>query len=253
MSSIKKYEEIIKSIPVKKHSVIVRKENWIKNDSLHTRLTKEGQFQNNNDDLLNTLKTIFKNAQNGQIEISREDIFKEKNLEKNLEKKLEKKLIMVLLWGYPTGGRGNNIANILNERKQFIKKLKNTLKDKKNSITQDDYKKLKFKDENTKKLKFKGLGLSTMSKILYFFEVKIDNNPCLIFDTQILLSLQKNNIDEFKNVDWEQADEKEEKYFEYLRIVNTISKEKLKKSKIKPEAIELFLFHYNMHFKLEKK
>lgn len=92
-----------------------------------------------------------------------------------------------------------------------------------------------------------------MSKILYFFEVEIDNNPCLIFDTQILLSLQKNNIDEFKNVDWEQADEKEEKYFEYLRIVNTISKEKLKNSKIEPEAIELFLFHYNMHFKLEKK
>ena len=160
---------------------------------------------------------------------------------------------MVLLWGYPTGGRGNNIANILNERKQFIKKLNNILKDKKNSIAQDDYKKLKFKDENTKKLKFKGLGLSTMSKILYFFKVKIDNNPCLIFDTQILKSLQKNNIDEFKNVDWEQADEKEEKYFEYLRIVNTISKEKLKNSKIEPEAIELFLFHYNMHFKLEKK
>ena len=251
MSSIKKYEEIIKSIPVRNHSVIVRKENWIKNDSLHTRLTKNNQFQNNNDDLLNTLKTIFENAQNGQIEISREDIFKEK-------KDLEKKLIMVLLWGYPTGGRGNNIANILNERKQFIEELNNTLKDKKkkdkkNSITQDDYKNLNPKDENTKKLRFKGLGLSTMSKILYFFEVKIDNNPCLIFDTQILLSLQKNNIDEFKNVDWEQADEKEEKYFEYLRIVNTISKEKLKKSKIKPEAIELFLFHYNMHFKLEKK
>ena len=153
---------------------------------------------------------------------------------------------MVLLWGYPTGGRGNNVANILNERKQFIQKLNDTLKDKKNSITQDDYKKLNTKGKNKKEW----LGLSTMSKILYFFEVKIDKNPCLIFDTQILLSLQKNNIDEFKNVDWEQT---KEKYFEYLRIVNTISKEKLNNSKIKPEAIELFLFHFNMHFKLEKK
>lgn len=45
MSSIKNYEEIIKSIPVKKHSVIVRKENWIKDDSLHTRLTKKISFK----------------------------------------------------------------------------------------------------------------------------------------------------------------------------------------------------------------
>lgn len=83
MSSIKKYEEIIKAIPVTKHSVIVRKENWIKNDSLHTRLTKNNQFQNNNDDLLNTLQTIFENAQNEQIEISRKDIFDEKDFEKS--------------------------------------------------------------------------------------------------------------------------------------------------------------------------
>lgn len=240
MSSIKIYEEIIKPIRVRNHSVIVRKENWIKNDSLHTRLTKNEEFQNNNDDLLNTLKTIFENAQNGQIEISRADILNETDH--------EKKLIMVLLWGYPTGGRGSNIANILNEREIIIQKLRAILK---GNITQDEYKKLYYYEgENHKKVKLKGLGLSTMSKILYFFEVKIDNNPCLIFDTQILLSLQKNNIDEFMNVDWKQTDEK---YFEYLRIVNKISKEKLKDSKIKPEAIELFLFHYNMHFKLEKK
>ena len=241
MSSIKKYEEIIKSIPVKKHSVIVRKENCIKQNSLISRLTKKNNFPNNNNDLLDILQSIFKNAQNGQIEISREDIFNEEDL--------EKKLIMVLLWGYPTGGRGNNIANILNERKQFIKNLIDTTNGK-NSITQDDYNKLYRRVENNRSIRFKGLGLSTMSKILYFFEVKIDKNPCLIFDTQILLSLQKNNIDEFKNVDWEQT---KEKYFEYLKIVNTISKEKLNNSKIKPEAIELFLFHFNMHFQLEKK
>ena len=81
MSSIKKYEEIIKSIPVRNHSVIVRKENWIKNDSLHTRLTKNNQFQNNNDDLLNTLKTIFINAQNGKSKFHVKT-FSRKNIEK---------------------------------------------------------------------------------------------------------------------------------------------------------------------------
>lgn len=234
MSSIKKYEEIIKAIPVRNHSVIVRKENWIKQNSLISRLTKKNNFPNNNNDLLDILQSIFKNAQNGQIEISREDIFKEEDL--------EKKLIMILLWGYPTGGRGNNIANILNERDILIQNLKCIQK---KNITQEEYKKLYYSGE---KVKLKKLGLSTMSKILYFFEVKIDKTPCLIFDTQILLSLQKNNIDEFKNVDWEQTDEK---YFEYLEILNRIPKEILNNSAIKPEAIELFLFHYNMHFKLK--
>lgn len=196
MSSIKKYEEIIKSILVKKHSVIVRKENWIKNDSLHTRFTKDNQFQNNNDDLLNTLKTIFENAQNGKIEISREDIFKEKDF--------EKKLIMVLLWGYPTGGRGNNIADILYSRNELIPRISDFIENHKKMINRKDFKNLFYtQNKNGKKgKKIKGIGLSTMSKILYFFEIKIDNNPCLIYDSQICLSLPKNQIDEFYDYPW---------------------------------------------------
>lgn len=176
MSSIKKYEEIIKSIPVRNHSVIVRKENWIKNDSLHTRLTKNNQFQNNNDDLLNTLKAIFENAQNGQngqIEISREDIFKEKDR--------EKKLIMVLLWGYPTGGRGNNIADILYSRNELIPRISDFIENNEKKINSKVFKNLFYtQNKNGEKgEKIKGIGLSTMSKILYFFEIKIDNNPCV--------------------------------------------------------------------------
>lgn len=237
MSSIKKYEEIIKAIPVRNHSVIVRKENWIKNDSLHTRLTRNNNFPNNNEDLLNILQTIFKDAKNGQIEISRADILTEDDL--------EKKLIKILLWGYPTGGRKNNIANILNAREKLIQNLKSILKGN-NNITPTEYANLYYEDNNKEQDRLMGLGLSTMSKILYFFKVKINNNPCLIFDSQIILSLQKNNIDEFKNVDWKRTDEK---YFEYLEIVNKLQKEKLKNSKIKPESIELFLFHFNMHFR----
>ncbi len=243
MSSIKKYEEIIKSIPVRNHSVIVRKENWIKNDSLHTRLTKNNQFQNNNDDLLNTLKAIFENAQNGQngqIEISREDIFKEKDR--------EKKLIMVLLWGYPTGGRGNNIADILYSRNELIPRISDFIENNEKKINSKVFKNLFYtQNKNGEKgEKIKGIGLSTMSKILYFFEIKIDNNPCLIYDSQIHLSLQRNQIDEFYDYPWKKN---YASFFHYLEVINKCSEE----IKTEPEAIELFLFHYNMHFKLEKK
>ena len=240
MSSIKKYEEKIKSIPVRNHSVIVRKENWIKNDSLHTRLTKNNQFQNNNDDLLNTLKTIFINAQNGQIEISREDIFKEEHR--------EKKLIMVLLWGYPTGGRGNNIADILYSRNELIPRISDFKENHEKMINSKDFKNLFYtQNKNGEKgEKIKGIGLSTMSKILYFFEIKIDNNPCLIYDSQIRLSLQRNQIDEFYEYPWKKN---YASFFHYLEVINKCSEE----IKTEPDALELFLFHYNMHFKLEKK
>lgn len=239
MSSIKKYEEIIKSIPVRNHSVIVRKENWIKNDSLHTRLTKEGQFQNNNDDLLNTLITIFENAQNGQIEISREDIFEEK-------KDLEKKLIMVLLWGYPTGGRGNNIADILYSRNELIPRISDFIENHEKKINSKVFKNLFYtQNENgEKREKIKGIGLSTMSKILYFFEIKIDNNPCLIYDSQIRLSLQRNQIDEFYNCPWKKN---YASFFHYLEVINKCSEE----IKTEPDALELFLFLYNTHFNLQ--
>lgn len=238
MSSIKKYEEIVKSIPVRNHSVIVRKENWIKNDSLHTRLTKNNQFQNNNDDLLNTLKTIFKNEQNGQIEISREDIFKEEDL--------EKKLIMVLLWGYPTGGRGNNIADILYSRNELIPRISDFIENHEKMINSKDFKNLFYTQNKNgeKREKIKGIGLSTMSKILYFFEIKIDNNPCLIYDSQIHLSLQRNQIDEFYDYPWKKN---YASFFHYLEVINKCSEE----IKTEPDALELFLFLYNTHFNFQ--
>lgn len=238
MSSIKKYEEIVKSIPVRNHSVIVRKENWIKNDSLHTRLTKNNQFQNNNDDLLNSLEKIFKNAQNGQIEISREDIFKEEDL--------EKKLIMVLLWGYPTGGRGNNIADILYSRNELIPRISDFIENHEKTINSKDFKNLFYTQNKNgeKREKIKGIGLSTMSKILYFFEIKIDNNPCLIYDSQIHLSLQRNQIDEFYDYPWKKN---YASFFHYLEVINKCSEE----IKTEPDALELFLFLYNTHFNFQ--
>lgn len=238
MSSIKKYEEIVKSVPVRNHSVIVRKENWIKNDSLHTRLTKNNQFQNNNDDLLNSLEKIFKNAQNGQIEISREDIFKEEDL--------EKKLIMVLLWGYPTGGRGNNIADILYSRNELIPRISDFIENHEKMINSKDFKNLFYTQNKNgeKREKIKGIGLSTMSKILYFFEIKIDNNPCLIYDSQIHLSLQRNQIDEFYDYPWKKN---YASFFHYLEVINKCSEE----IKTEPDALKLFLFLYNTHFNFQ--
>ena len=195
-------------------------------------------MQKNNDDVLNSLEKIFKNAQNGQIEISREDIFKEEDL--------EKKLIMVLLWGYPTGGRGNNIADILYSRNELIPRISDFIENHEKMINSKDFKNLFYTQNKNgeKREKIKGIGLSTMSKILYFFEIKIDNNPCLIYDSQIHLSLQRNQIDEFYDYPWKKN---YASFFHYLEVINKCSEE----IKTEPDALELFLFLYNTHFNFQ--
>ena len=236
MSSIKKYEEIIKSIPVTKHSVIVRKENWIKNKSLVKRLKNNNKEKSKQ--LLILLNEIFSISETKTIEISRKNILMEENL--------EKKFIKVLLWGYPTGGRGTNIADILYSRNELIPRISDFIENHEKMINSKDFKNLFYtQNKNGEKgKKIKGLGLSTMSKILYFFEIKIDNNPCLIYDSQICLSLPKNQIDEFYDYPWKKN---YASFFHYLEVINKCSKE----MKTKPDALELFLFLYNTHFNLQ--
>ena len=92
-----------------------------------------------------------------------------------------------------------------------------------------------------------GLGLSTISKLLYFFDVKIENNPCQIYDGKVIKSLNKNHqIDELSSRNnW---DRKDEDYEEYINLLFRLSK----KCKCSPDQIELFLFMINNSFNLGK-
>lgn len=142
MSSIKKYGKIIKSIPVEKHSVIVRKENWIKNESLVKRLKNNNKEKSKQ--LLILLNEIFSISETKTIEISRENILTEENL--------EKKFIKVLLWGYPTGGRGTNIADILYSRNELIPRISDFIENHEKMINSKDFKNLFYtQNKNGKK------------------------------------------------------------------------------------------------------
>lgn len=127
---------------------------------------------------------------------------------------LNKAVILTLMWGYPRGGRGNNIAKAidsLNRQSCEWKKLPKFG----NVLTESSYNDL---------LEIKGIGLSTLSKILNFNRNVVSGCPCIIFDEVMFSAFKKPPF-----LSWKTRDGKElkhynknlsfEKYATYLQIM----------------------------------
>ena len=213
MSSISEYKDLISNLPVEQQSSTIKKEIWKR-----IEYKRKAEIE----------RDIFGNEDS--IEISRKDIFAETDI--------TKKIIMILMWGYPTGGRGNNIQNLLEKINDIIDILKSI--NKKNLIEAEARKEIENLNSIT------GLGMSTWTKFLYFFDVSIGSNKCQIFDLKIVASLKKKQFDEFEQKTWKQDITF---YLEYNKMLNEIAKT----LEVSPDRIELFLFLFNLGFMFENK
>ena len=212
MKTLLELKDVIESIPVEKQAARIKKEIW------------ETRF----DDLKNVFSHIFNN--DDEIEITRKDIFGEKDS--------KKKILKTLMWGYPTGGRGNNIDTVIRSNLGTIDTLLSANQNK--NISQNEF------EELTKSLnEINGLGISTWSKLLYFFNISVEGNKCEIFDKKIVESLNRKQIEELHNIEIYQH--KIDYYYKYLKKINQWAKE----LKTSPDKIEVFLFSYNLYYKLD--
>ena len=225
MKSIEKYADLIKALPV---------------GGQFTRIKKDGvwrRFANEIPEIRDTVIEILDSddSEAQHIKISRDDIKKESNV--------RKKIVKILMWGYPGGGRGRNVQNILNSLDALSKNLqfKNN-KDKNFDSVKDAFKAVK-KIDSSKEID--GLGLSTISKFLYFFNKKINNIPCQIYDKKVIDSLKENHqIEELsERNNW---DRKDNDYKEYIELLFNLSAT----IECSPDQIELFLFMINNSFDL---
>lgn len=218
MVSIEKYADLIKSLPV---------------GGQFTKIKRGSAFWKRPDfskDVKKVVKTVFDECSGDEkyINISRDDI------KETID--TEKKIVKILMWGYPRGGQYAQVKKIL----QNLNVLTNWLEE--NNGNNFDF----VQDEALGNLlEINGLGLSTISKLLYFFDVKIGNIPCQIYDGKVIDSLNKNHqIDELSSRnDWEQT------YDDYENYINLLS-ELSKNREYSPDQIELFLFMINNSFNL---
>lgn len=211
MKKISVYSKLIKELPVDEQSTTIKKEVW-------ERINYKGKKEIEN--------LIFLNS--SEIEISRKQVKKENNL--------KKKIVMILMWGYPTGGRGNNIQNVLSKLNELVK-IFSVYKD--IDLTLDEFTNL-IEMFN----KITGLGISTWTKFLYFFDISINSRKCEIFDLKIVESLNKKQFIDLKDKIWIQNFDH---YIEYINLLYDISC----KLKVRADQVEIFLFYFNLYYKFD--
>ena len=211
MPLISEYSELIEKIPVFKQSTRIKKKSW-------ERVSYNGKER--------IEKAIFGDKE--EVELSREDVFSEVDS--------EKKIIMVLMWGYPTGGRNRNIENLLMKIDEINQLLSSVDK---RDLTKDQVNNLikQFKG-------FRGLGPSTWSKFLYFFNVSVDSMKCQIYDLKIVDSLNKKQFSELGSQKWKQDITH---YYQYVELLDNLATS----MGVYPEQLELFLFNFNLDYKFQ--
>lgn len=216
--SIKEYADLIKSLPV---------------GGQFTKIKRDSTFWNRidfPDDVIEVVRTVFGecSGDNNYIKISRDDI------KETID--TEKKIVKILMWGYPGGGRYGQVQNILQNLNDLTIWLEENNGNYFDSVQDNALGNL---------LEINGLGLSTISKLLYFFNVTIGDCPCQIYDGKVIDSLNKNHqIDELSSRNnWRRT------YDDYENYINLLSKLS-ENCEYSPDQIELFLFMINNSFKL---
>jgi len=232
-------------------SISIKEKNWKKKKKKNAK----GKYEYEDIPFADGVKTIIKEIcdakreedENGEkiIKLSRSDVFGEDNAEKE---EIAKKIIKVLMWGYPRGTMpGSGRKNIINITKdENLEKLVNLFSGIKGRGLGENEINEKLPDLKVNGVS--GLGIATMSKLLYFFEVSFEGRRCLIYDSNVMrflnhddkkLTLCKacykeycNMLNRKENVDtelqkqlkgWVKESKWDDKcYFKYLGLMNDL-------------------------------
>jgi len=211
------YKQLIKNLPVRQQCFTIIRKN------------KKWQHAENN---FHWFKDCNDNYfQNGELEISRQDLF-------NISNSTREKILKTIFWGYPNGMHAHdNFAGILSN----IDRLEGIFIELQNSnhLTRDDLNKTQAEFKS-----ISGLGLSTYSKLLYFFEIKINNIPCLIVDNRILDVFKSNTYKDFTSL-LDIKGNPEKRYFDFINVLDDVAK----RLETRGENIEQFLFLFGSKLK----
>lgn len=213
--NIESYKILISNLPVRQQCFTTRRTTWNKAEN------EIEWLRNLNEKLFGDKKTLT---------ISRQDIFE--------TKEPRELIIKTIYWGYTAGMRGNHFVNIL-KHIDIIEDAILNLKQNANPTTTD------FNQLTATLKNVVGLGLSTYSKLLYFFNITFNDNPCLVLDQRLIdvfASKCYSDLQQLCNIRYDNA---EKRYLEFLQLTRQLAN----KIETEGENIELFLFTFGNNLK----
>ena len=205
------YTNLIKHLPYMEQSFQTQRETWFK----YSKHPKFSQFY----------KKVFTNS---SAIISRNDLFNAAKGDFSIA------VYSIILWGYPRNMRGISFMGVLENIQQLEGLIQNS-----QNLTFQEF------ENMCKVLKGTGIGLSTFTKILYFFKITLDGYRCLILDSRIIEVLKSGKFQELDTLKKITEFNKHKYYPDYLRLMAEIAKA----NDYTVDQLELFLFMFGNSLK----
>ena len=211
--TLKHYSDLIRNLPFLDQAFETKKSTW-EADCADIRFNEFFQ----------------KKFQETTVRISRRDLFHQ------CEGDSYTGIISIIFWGYPRNMRGSHFSNILDSIQKIEKIISNQ-----RHLNSSGFKTI------TDELKGTGMGLSTLTKLLYFFRFTLEGYQCLIFDKRIIEVLNKKRYKELIELSGISEYNKNDRYCHYLKVMH----ENSEALSVKPDQLELFLFQFGNNLKSE--
>jgi len=169
------------------------------------------------------------------VEISRGDLLD--LAQKGISKEF---VYAVFIWGYPTGGRGNNFSRVIHR----IDEIAHTFRKAPGAMCQGDLNELRAR------LRGCGIGLATWTKLLYFLGFTVEGHPALILDRKVARAFQRQLFEQFHELgdityDNGEIRDQPDLYPKYLRIMSEVAKN----LGVDSGKLEMFLFVFGNSLK----
>lgn len=210
MKSLNKYRNLIAEMPVDEQAFTTKKSTWESKVEKHI------------------LDRLFDGREN--LTISRANLFSKCPIDDFIH--------LVVFWGYPRGMRGHrNESKIFQEIPRLSELLNNSLRGKQ---TEESLSGLL-----TELNKVSGLGISTISKLLYFRTHRFGFYSALILDERIMRVFQNQLFKEFEELKQISRVNAYSKYIDYLKVMHLIAMQ----LDVAPDNLEMFLFTFGNNLK----
>src|SRR5258706_12879062 len=217
MMQLSKFRNLIAIMPVDYQASISKRSTWEK----HMRGDNASRALRSVLDMFGTSDKVI---------LSRRDLRGLAN-----ERDLAQFAMATIVWGYTSGGRGNNVENLMRN----LNKLTELLAEARTQsvpLWNIHYKEVK---------EIKGIGLSTYTKFLNFLDVRVHGYAALILDERIIRVASGDVWKELAPLR-ELSNKPDRHYPKYLEHMHSVAND----LEVSAEALEVFLFVFGMSLKL---